>query len=525
MTPLQAQPGSRILNAFVAKRQAERRAINVKNVRGYDAAKRDHLTAGWTSSSASANEDIRNALEIVRARSRDLAANNDYMRKFLRMCEVNIVGPHGFRYKNLTANLGARVGDASAPDEAARTLIESAYAKWSAAGVCEVTGRHSLRQLMKLVVKAAARDGEYLLRRIRGASAGNAHGYALQILDIDRLDVRLNGEHGANRVIMGVEVDEVMRPVAYHLLTTHPGDYSYLHRNGQRYERVVARDVFHGGIADRAEQVRYMPWAHTAMLRLEMLGKFQTAAVVAARKGAETLGVLQQAVDADQPNPGAAALGERDPSDGNNYETSLPGQYDTLPPGYTLQPFDTKYPSDVFGVFVKDCLRGVASGLMVAYNGLANDLEGVNYSSIRAGVLEERDGWSDLQTFFIEQLADRIHADWLEMALLSGAIAYPGGAALPASKLDKFAEHQFTGRKWQWVDPSNDAQAADLARRRGWVTDSQITADRGGDWWDNVTEIAQEQAHADKLKVVIGAAPLQSQVQAAPAAQASAAKA
>ena len=108
MTPLQAQPGSRILNAFVAKRQAERRAINVKNVRGYDAAKRDHLTAGWTSSSASANEDIRNALEIVRARSRDLAANNDYMRKFLRMCEVNIVGPHGFRYKNLTANPGAR---------------------------------------------------------------------------------------------------------------------------------------------------------------------------------------------------------------------------------------------------------------------------------------------------------------------------------------------------------------------------------------------------------------------------------
>lgn len=489
--------GSRILNAFVAKRQAERRGVSIKSVRSYDAAKRDNITFGWTASSVSANEDIKAALEIVRARSRDLAANNDYMRKFLRMVEVNIVGSTGFRYKNLASDPAAKAGQPDIPDEAARSLVEAHFEQWSRPGVCEVTGRYGFRQVLKLAVKACARDGEYLIRKVRGAKAGNPYRYALQVLDIDRLDAKYNGEFEGNRVIMGVEVDDVGRPVAYHLLTSHPGDY-YTARNGQKYERVPASQILHGGVSDRPEQVRFMPWAHTAMLRLEMLGKFQVAALVAARKGAETLGVLQQTEDAT-----GSGLGVTE-TNGDQVDVSLPGQFDTLPPGYELKSLDTKYPSEVFGQFVKDALRGVASGLMVAYNGLANDLEGVNYSSIRAGVLEERDGWMDLQQFFIEHIADVVHADWLEMALLAGAITYANGSALPASKLQKFSAHKFTGRKWQWVDPRNDAEAAVIARQRGWITDAQITADRGGDWWDNVSEIASEQLHAKTSGVFIG---------------------
>lgn len=491
--------GSRILNAFVAKRQLERRGVTVKTVRGYDAARQDNITFGWNGSSASANEDIKAALELVRKRSRDLAANNDYMRKFLRMCEVNIVGSTGFRYKNLAADPAARVGDAPSPDESARTLLEDHFAAWGKKGVCDVTGRYSHRDILKLAVKACARDGEYLIRRVRGREAGNVFGYALQALDIDRLDIKYNGEFGDNRVIMGVEVSSVGKPVAYHLLTAHPGDNSYVNRQGQRYERIPANQIFHGGIADRPEQVRFLPWAHTAMLRLEMLGKFQTAALVAARKGAETLGFLKQSLDAS-PGP---AMGTTD-AEGDTYETSLPGTWDTLPPGYEMQAYDAKYPSEVFGQFVKDALRGVASGLMVAYNGLANDLEGVNYSSIRAGVLEERDGWTDLQEFFIEGLEDQIHADWLEMSLLSSAITYPNGSPLPASKIAKFGAHKFTGRKWAWVDPRNDAEANKMAVERCWTTDSQVTADRGGDWYDNVTEKANEQKHAKQAEVTIG---------------------
>ena len=40
----QPQQGSRILNAFVAQRQAQRRGVTVKAVRGYDAARNDNIT-------------------------------------------------------------------------------------------------------------------------------------------------------------------------------------------------------------------------------------------------------------------------------------------------------------------------------------------------------------------------------------------------------------------------------------------------------------------------------------------------
>jgi len=47
---------------------------------------------------------------------------------------------------------------------------------------------------------------------------------------------------------------------------------------------------------------------------------------------------------------------------------------------------DSDYPHQMYSAFVKAHLQGIASGLGISYHALANDLEGVNYSSIRAGV-------------------------------------------------------------------------------------------------------------------------------------------
>lgn len=502
--------GSVILQRWRAEQELGRRAaqlarrpVFVGAARGYDAARHDNLTHGWTATSASANEDVRQALETVRARSRDLAANNDYMRRFLRMCEINIVGPNGFTYKNLAT------GNAGSADQSARDVIALHWGRWSRRGVCEVTGRYSLKALLKQLVKATARDGEYLVRLVRGREARNEYGFALQLLDVDRLNTRLNGDWHGNRIIMGVEVDGAGRPVAYHLFTKHPRDLSYIDRDGQRLERVPAADILHGGIADRPEQQRFMPWGHTAMLRMEMLGKFQTAAVAAARKGAETFGVLEQSPDAD-PSIKPLVDGEDDEdagADGELYQTTLPGQWDTLPAGYKMSKYESAYPNALFGEFVKDALRGLSSGLNVAYNGLANDLEGVNFSSIRAGVLDERDSWIDLQAFFIEDVLDRVHDEWLSLALLAGAITYPNGSALPALKFDKFREHAFAGRRWQWVDPMKDAEANKTAVREGTKSRSQVAAEQGRDFYEIVDELAEENAYLKTKGVVLGDEP------------------
>lgn len=495
-----AQPvnGSRILAAWNAGRQAERQRSQRPMLRAYDAAKVDDLTFGWTATNASADQDILMALARVRGRSRNLAANNDYMKQFLRMVELNVIGPNGFVFKSLAADPAVQPRAAPKADELARVAIEGHYEQWSKAWMCDVRKRLPLREIFRVGIRATARDGETLIRRIRGAAARNPYGYALQILDIDRLDENYNGEFGQNRVVMGVEIDDVGAPVAYHLLTSHPGG-SYTARNGRKYERVTADQVFHFGLADRPEANRYMPWGHTAMLRMEMLGKFQTAAVVAARKGAETVGFLKRHPDAS-PMPGTAATDAAQP------EVSVPGTWDVLPDGYEPSPYDTKYPDAVFGTFVKDALRGISAGLNVAYNALANDLEHVNYSSIRAGTMQERDGWMEIQKAFIDQVASPVFLDWLDMALLGSAITMPNGSALPAARRGKFAMHRLAGRRWTFIDPKSDGEAAEQAVLRGWTTDAAITAERGGDWEANIDQLEREAAYAREHGVPIGQA-------------------
>jgi hypothetical protein len=242
-----------------------------------------------------------------------------------------------------------------------------------------------------------ARDGEFLIKRVRNAGK---YGYQLQPINVDRLDTMLNRAPtaGQNAIIMGVEVDAVRRPVAYHIWTSMPGLGADPRRTR---ERVPANEIIHGFIPLEEEQTRGVPWMHAAMRILNDLKGYREAAVIAARIGASKMGVW---VTPDGgPPPGSSDGGSSNSED--DYITDVqPGTFDFAPDGYTFKEFNPAYPHDQFDAFCKATLRGVASAIGAAYSTLANDLENVNYSSIRAGVLDERDEWMVIQNVFIALL-------------------------------------------------------------------------------------------------------------------------
>lgn len=437
--------------------------------RSFDAARVDDLTFAFQSSNSSIDADVNAGLERMRGRARTLSHNNDYAKKFLQQVVCNVVGPTGFGLQVL-ASEGARL------DTLANTLIEREFSAWARRGVCEVSGKLSFVDVQGLVAQAVARDGEALVRIIRGAAAGNRYKFALQLLDVDRLPIgyNVNVLGDGNRIAMGVELNRFGRPVAYHLSQYHPGETAGQLNAGSRYERVPAADILHLFRPMRPEQRRGVPAMHTAMFRLEMLGKFEAAAVVAARKGAETIGFFTSP-------DGSAPLLDGTDANGNQISTSVPGSYDTLPTGYDFRAYDSKYPNEMYGAFVKHTLRGISSGLGVSYNSLASDLEGVNYSSIRAGVLEERDAWMSWQNWMIEALMVPVYEAWLSTSMLAGAIAYSTGTPLPVNKLDKFLVHSWQGRRWAWVDPLKDVQANIESINAGLKSRRQVIAEQGQD--------------------------------------------
>jgi lambda family phage portal protein len=473
---------------FLRRRSAPKPASRLPAAtatRRFDGAVVDRLTASWLASSAAIDQELRGQLDPLRARSRDLFKNNEYAAKFGRMVVNNVVGPEG-------CILQSRVVDPSGmPDSAANRAIEAAWWRWMRPGACEVTGRYSFADLVRAMTRALARDGEFLLRKVRGAGD---FGYQLQLLNVDRLDTTLNraAAGGQNRIVMGVEQDDAGRPVAYWLWSAQPGFHAPRER-----QRIAADEIIHGFLPFEEEQSRGVPWLHAAMRRMNDLNGYREAAVIAARIGASKMGFYTSPDGQPPPNDGTD-------SDGNFIAQATPGEFGVLPVGYDFKAFDPSYPHDQFEAFCKAALRGIAAGIGVSYNGLANDLEGVNYSSIRAGVLEEREEWMVIQNWLIGVALTPIFEEWLRIALTVGAITLPNGTTLPATKFAKFREHVWQPRRWSWVDPLKDINAAVVAIDNGLSSPQRVAAQSGQDVEDVLDDLAAFQALVKAKGITLG---------------------
>ena len=357
--------------------------------------------ATWSRSNTSMDYDLMRSLTPMRAFSRDLTVNSAIGRRFLQLVSTHVVGPHGFSFA-----AKPRFNDGKLDVQAAQA-IKAAWEDFCRLGICDVTGKLSMNDIDRINVKALARDGEFLVREVIGGGL-NEYGYSLQLLDTDRLDVDYTNQKlpNGNQVVMGVELTPYQRPVAFYLLTQHPGGgnstYSY-----HKHERVPVDQCHHIFIPERAEQTRGIPWMHAIMTDTKNLSGFAEAAIIASRVGASKMGFFTS------PDGEAGPLADGTDDDGTFYTDVEPGKFGVLPNGYDFKGFDPDYPNAMVDSFIKTMLRQIASGIGVAYHTLSSDLEGVNFSSSRAGTLEERDEWMCIQGFYIAAFKVGVFSSWL----------------------------------------------------------------------------------------------------------------
>ncbi len=251
--------------------------------------------------------------------------------------------------------------------------------------------------------------------------------------------------------------------------------------------RVPADDLIHLFRPNRIHNGTGIPWMHSSARGLKMVNGYREAELVASRAGACKMAFIES--DRQTEYTGV--------NSDNQQETS-PGTIERLDPGQTMKAFDPSHPNAGYGGFIKDNLRGIAAGLGVSYVSLANDLEGVNYSSIRAGLLDEREEWKAIQQWFIDWFIQPVFERWLKNALALGAITN-GIITLPLSKFDKFNKPEWKPRRWDWVDPLKDMQANVLAVEKGFKSRRSIIADAGGDVQDTFKEQQADQQLAEDM--------------------------
>ncbi|WOH61913.1 phage portal protein [Bradyrhizobium sp. BWC-3-1] len=446
-------------------RQAARAATRAAT-RMFASAQSDRLTKSWGSTPLTADDIVsRNQVALV-ARSREMVANNDHARAFMRMCRQNIVGPSGVMLQAQSRSARGKL------DKEANEAIEYAWCEWGHRKNCTVTGKKSWRAVQAGCVQSAAKDGEFFVRKIYGADAG-PWGFALQTIDAQRcpvtLDVqRLNG--GSNFVRAGIEFNRFGRPVAYYFTTTDESEQQFVY-GGTAHVRIPADQIIHGFVDEMEGQKRGLPWMATGLLRLRNLQGYEEAAVIGQRISASKMGWIAFDKDTDGPD-----YDEENPPEID----ADPGTFGILPRGAHIETFAPAASSGEFLPFTKHTLRGIAAGWGVPYNELAADLEGVNFSSIRQGTLDSREYWKELQEWLTEELVQPVFEAWLAYSLVAGRIAYKN-KPLQASKIDQYSEVSWQPRRWQWIDPRADVDAAVESKNNFLKSPGEIIREQGSD--------------------------------------------
>ena len=176
-------------------------------------------------------------------------------------------------------------------------------------------------------------------------------------------------------------------------------------------------------------------------------------------------------------------------------EAFRPGMIEYLKPGEDVK-FGNPSSDANYAAYMRTQLHAIAAGLGITYEQLTGDLSQVNYSSLRAGLVEFRRMIETLRwQVFIPMFCVPVWRRFIERAYLAGAI----------TKLDYNAS--WTPMKFEMIDPLKDAQADTMMMRNGTLTLKEAIARHGFDPEQQLQEIADTAQKLDAYGLVLDSDP------------------
>jgi len=413
------------------------------------------------------NADLLGQGRTIRERAAYYANNSAHGRAAVSALVSNIVGP-------------GIVPSPQHPDPAIRQQLADRWARWTDAA--DFDGGTDFYGLQALAVRQMVETGESFAHLLMVPDDGPEIPFQIRLLHPSQIPTEWPMALVNGLVRGGIEFDRYGRRVSYLVLPFRPDDPLMAFATvGFTPIRLPADDVCHLFDPIEPGHIRGLSWFAPVLLALRELDEMANAALVGAK-----LRNLVCAALVDPEGNGAGLPGNV--CDGALELSLEPGTILPFAPGRSIEFFDPKE-SQNYGPFTREHLRAIAAGLGIPYELLTGDLSGVNYSSIRAGLVEFRKRLEHWQfNLVVFKLCRPAWDRFIKLAVLSGAID------ARAYVRDRAAYHavEWLPPRQTWVDPLKDAQAEVLAIDAGLMSRTSAIVARGLDPNRVRAEIANE---------------------------------
>lgn len=452
----------------------------------FDAASTGRRVAGWRPSAGGINSLVVGAGTSLRNAARDLGRKDPWAENGREAYVANLIGT-GIKPMSRAA------------DEAFRAAVQELWLDWT--DEADVEGVLDFYGQQAQVARALKETGECFIRKLRQPTTmGLTVPLQLQVIEADHVPLEHNQLlDDGGKIIAGVEFDASGRRAAYWMYRNHPGEL-LSGIGGSMLERVPADEIIHVFKPIRPGQVRGYPGLASVILRMRDMMEYEDAEIVR-KKFAAMITAFVTSPEAGAPGL-LNATTEGDP--GVGVAVLEPGTTQVLKPGEDVKFSEAADLGGSYEPFMHFNLLAIAAGMGVTYEQLTGDLSGVNFSSIRAGLNEfQRRIEMDQEQTVAFQMCRPIWRDWMKEAVLVGALRAPGFADNPRPYL----KVRWVAPGWRYVNPVQEESAIRSAIRNGTRSRRQAVNALGFDIEQIDQEIAEDNARADRLGLVLDTDP------------------
>lgn len=434
-------------------------------------ARMDPATRNWRPDTLTGTAVALQNAELWQARMRDLQANNDTVVRVEQILADFVVGGGIASFTDPFAELDLSELMQMSQDRLLR-WIDIAYRSdrrfddWASSLESSASRRTCFYEQQAIALTDCANQGDgFLLRCTHGRPMSHGVMRCWQSFEKEQLDCTLDRERYStksrtyNEIVNGIEIDSHGRPVAYHLLQSHPGD----HQSGTLWEsqRVPAERIIHLMAFHRPAMHIGITWwsamAQPALDRQKFLGSELATAIKC------SLFALFAAMDDEDRHglTGDPEEGDADYPDGRGrnddvYLGTSPKAIVTGEKG-KFEVVESNRPNPNAESFYRLIDHAAASAAGQSYFRAFGRYGETNYSGIKAAMGDDEIHFRKISKWLVNRLVNPVRLDWQREA---GPLGVLGISQLEynrhAHRLERY-DHIGPGR--ELLEPGKEQEA------------------------------------------------------------------